>query len=113
MADDSNAITREQVPGEFNELDREGLYARFDDQDRLRLYAFYVQGECRASLSLDPDRAYGRFEGGHAGEIYSQHTVELMSPWHDNASAKPTDQSLAEWAEGYLQVVLAIALRNV
>ncbi len=107
----ADVVTAKDLPPGYNTKDKDGLYAEFDDQGRLELYAYYVQGECMVSLAMEQQREYGRFENDYSGEIYFQHTVELISPWHDNASPKPTDSSLAEWARGCIRAVHAAAQR--
>ncbi len=111
--DELDFVSKGDLPPGYSTDDRDGLYAVLDARQRVVLYAFYVQGECRASLSLDQDREYGRFVGDMAGEIYFRHSIEMISPWHDNAAPKPTDRSLRDWALGCIQYVYRAAMRHM
>lgn len=86
----------------------DGFGAAFWDDGLLRHFGFYDGGACVASLDLHPPSERGVFQSGRAmraGESYERGTVETLSPWSDNESARPTEQSFASWVLEHLEAV--------
>jgi hypothetical protein len=87
---------------------QDGFGAAFWDDGALRHFGCYAAGTCISSIDLHPPSEHGVFMQGRkmrTGEIYARGAIETLSPWSDNDSATPTDQSFADWVIEHVAAV--------